>query len=356
MWCGHVNPTVFRPKYSVLTWALLAMYTAPWLVAVCFAATGSYYVLDWRIFWLFSSTVWLCAGLLHLKTALLRRVILDGGDVTVEMALQKPVTQQAEDPVLVVADVVLFERQAVYLRYLANGSELMQLLVEAAGQGNLNLIYEERDDRPPWTVEKTLLCLIVFAVYMMAALKLKIRPFDLIGPATDAMLLGWAAMLPVLLIVKITQVIKVRLRNEAYEDYEREPEGGLAPPPESAPLRTGRQEPEPEYTPRRNPRPEPLLNPVAAARAEFARSPMPEHSEEPRFYREPESRPEPAPQKRPEPKLEHKPEPKPEPEPSLRPATPGRPAPAGNTAPARSARPVSSRQTTRLSRSRSRSR
>ena len=71
--------------------------------------------------------------------------------------------------------------------------------------------------RGGWSAKKNLACLIVFALYITAMFALRLRPLHLICPATDAFLLGWAALLPVLLAIKIIKATKGRRRWEKEE-------------------------------------------------------------------------------------------------------------------------------------------
>jgi hypothetical protein len=168
--------------------------------------------VDWKLFWLFSGTVWLLAGLLHMRSVLLKRIVFER-DISVEMCLQEGSRQSYRHTVRIRGDIALFMGQAVQMRYFANASQLMQILVSLAAEGRLEMIYEQDGGKAAeWTKGKNLLCLIVFAVYMMAMLALRVRPLHLIGLATDAFLLGWAMMLPVLLGIKIFRTIRERAR------------------------------------------------------------------------------------------------------------------------------------------------
>jgi hypothetical protein len=208
---------VFKPRYTIVLWAFVLLYAAPWLFSLPNAAFGKSSA-DWKLFWLLSGTVWILAGLLHMRGVLLKKIILDK-EITVEMYLQEPASQSFRHAVRIRGDLALFRGQAVQMQYLSNAAQLMQAFVSRAGAGRMDLVYEEGAGRGgAWTKEKNLLCLIVFALYMMAMLALRLRPLRLVGPATDAFLFGWALMLPVLLAVKVVNVVRDRTRireNEA---------------------------------------------------------------------------------------------------------------------------------------------
>jgi uncharacterized membrane protein len=207
---------IFKPKYSPLLWVLMLVYSAPFLFSIPNAAIGAS-GLDWKLFWLSSGTVWLLAGLIQMKAALLKRIVFEK-QIIIEMYLQEETVQTYREPVHIFGDVAAFRGQRVHLRYLANAAELMQIFVSFAGMGKMDLVYEEGSWKAGgWSTEKNLGCLIVFAVYMMAMLYLRVDPLELIGPATDAFLLGWAAMLPVLGAVKLVQVLRDRSRWEKEE-------------------------------------------------------------------------------------------------------------------------------------------
>lgn len=207
---------IFKPKYNLLLWVLMLVYSAPFLFGVANAAVGAS-GLDWKLFWLLSGTVWMLAGLMQMKAALLKRIVFEK-QIVIEMVLQKEAVQSYSEPVHIFGDVAAFRAQRVQLRYLANAGDLMQIFVSFAGMGKMDLVYEDGGWRAGgWSTERNLACLIVFSLYMMAMLYLRADPLALIGPATDAFLLGWAAMLPVLIVVKLMQVLRERGRWEKEE-------------------------------------------------------------------------------------------------------------------------------------------
>lgn len=182
-----MQPKTFRPRYSLLTWSLLCLYAAPFVLGASNAFAG-WTGRDWKLFLLLSGAAWLGAGLLHLRGALLKRIRFSD-TITVEMWLQRPARQAATLGVRAFGSLVRFEGRDVYLQYLANAGELMHLFVMYAGRGELNLVYDrEQEKAPGWTAGRSLVCLAAFVLYMALALCLGFRPFRLIGPATDALL------------------------------------------------------------------------------------------------------------------------------------------------------------------------
>ena len=205
-----METAVFKPRYTLLVYILFMLYSAPWLFSVPNALFGNS-VADWKIFWLLAGTVWALAGLLHMQSALIKRIALHK-DVIVEMALQRPIIHSNADPIFVYGDTISFSGHIVPMRYISNAAELLHQINSLADRGRLDLTYEEhgRNDAG-WSVEKNLFVLIGFSLYMMAMLTLRFRPFQLIGPATDAFLLGWAFLLPVLLGVKLVRWVRGRM-------------------------------------------------------------------------------------------------------------------------------------------------
>jgi hypothetical protein len=206
--------SVFKPRYTPLVYALVVLYAAPWLYSLPNAVVGRS-TADWRLFWLLAGTVWALAGLLHMKGALVKRIAF-GRELTIEMTLQRPYSVSASEPVRIYGETVLFSGHVVLTRYLANAGDLFAHITSRADKGRLNLVYEERGRKDAgWSVEKNLLVLVAFALYMMGMLALRLRPVRLIGPATDALLLGLAILLPVLLAVKLFRLVRERaLRSE----------------------------------------------------------------------------------------------------------------------------------------------
>jgi hypothetical protein len=211
-----MKPKIFKPRYAPVLWAVLLMYAGPWLVGMLHAAL-SRSTDDWKLFWALSGTLWMLAGLLQMREALLKRIVF-AETIVVEMYLRRSAEQSYASPVHIVGDAAVFRTQRVQLRYMANAAELMQEFVTLAGMEKMDLVYEENGRKTgDWSTEKNLACLIAFALYMMAMTGLRLHPLKLIGPATDAMLLGWAVMLPVLLVWKVVRLFRERLRMEKEE-------------------------------------------------------------------------------------------------------------------------------------------
>lgn len=202
-----METAVFKPKYTPLVFVLIVLYAAPWLYSLPHAIY-SRSSADWKIFWLLAGTVWVLAGLLHMKSALVKRISFSR-EISIEMMLQRPFDINSSDAVRIYGETMVFSGHIVMTRYLANAADLLRLVASRADKGRLNLVYEEHGRRDAgWSVEKNLLFLIVFSLYMMAMLFIRLRPFHLIGLATDALLFGWAILLPVLLAVKLFRLIR----------------------------------------------------------------------------------------------------------------------------------------------------
>lgn len=205
-----METVVFKPRYAPLVYVFIVLYSAPWLFSVPNALLGTS-IADWKIFWLLAGTVWALAGLLHMKSMLVKKITIHN-EVSVEMVLQRPFSHCTADTVRIYGDTVVFSGHIVPTRYLSNAEDLLHQINALADRGKLNLLYEEhgRNDAG-WSVEKNLFFLIGFSLYMMAMLALRLRPFLLIGPATDAFLLGWAFLLPILLGIKLFRWVRERL-------------------------------------------------------------------------------------------------------------------------------------------------
>jgi hypothetical protein len=206
-----MKPILFKPRYTRVLWVLILLYAGPWLFSLPNAVFGNS-PADWKLFWLLSGTVWMLAGLLHMRSVLLKRIVFEK-EICIEMFLQERTRQGYRHPVRIRGDLAHFKGQAVQMRYFANTAELMQVFVSLAAEGRLEMVYEP-DGRKgaEWTREKNLLCLIVFALYMMVMLALRLQPLHLVGLATDAFLFGWAMMLPVLMVIKVIRITKERAR------------------------------------------------------------------------------------------------------------------------------------------------
>lgn len=205
-----METTVFKPKYTLLVYVLFVLYSAPWLFSVPNALFGGS-IADWKIFWLMAGTVWALAGLLHMQSALVRRITFNK-DITIEMVLQRPFIHLYDGLTHISGDIIVFSGHIIPTRYLSNADKLLHQIKTLADCEKLNLTYEEHGRKDAgWSVEKNLFFLIGFSLYMMAMLALRVRPFLLIGPATDAFLLGWAIMLPVLLGVKLVRWVRERM-------------------------------------------------------------------------------------------------------------------------------------------------
>jgi hypothetical protein len=215
-----MQPKTFKPRYSLLTWSLLLFYCAPWLLGVANALAG-WTGGDLRLFTLLAGAAWFVAGLLHLKGALLRRILFSK-TIIVEMYLQRPAAQAASLGVHVFGNLVRFECRDVHLQYLANAGELMHLFVFYAGRNEMNLVYDSVEEKAPgWTVGKSLLCLAAFAVYMAACLLLGFRPVALVGPATDALLPALLVGAAAGLIIRVAYTLKARVKKREAAETRR---------------------------------------------------------------------------------------------------------------------------------------
>lgn len=212
---------VFRAKYTLVLKALVILYAAPWLFSIPNALIGRSGG-DWKLFWLLAGSVWAVSGILHMRCLLVSRVTL-GAAVTVEAPLLKPAEIESGSTVQIYGDLVRFKGRDVSTQYLANGRELVRMLEEHARHGRIHLVYEQHDHRgASWTTAKNLAFLMAFALYMLIVVALRLRPLNLVGLATDAFLLGWAALLPVLLAVRLASWVRARLHHK--QEFFRENE------------------------------------------------------------------------------------------------------------------------------------